>query len=341
MCLPLCIYYYIYYYSFFYPYVAINFIYLAYFYKILQNADFFHILIPENIFITENFVYFIQITKGDSMSSRKMNLGNKALPELSFRLLSISSSKFEDDWTSYPHSHRFTEIFFIKSGTGYMQIENETIPVKADSLVLIGAQVLHTEFSNSSDPLDYYVLGVEGLKINTDRPAEYSVVNSSANSSSIRLCFESILREMHNKKTCYEEICQHYLAILILLIYRKDHVSYELVEPQNSSRECHKARRYIEDNYHSKITLDLLADNCNITKYYLSHQFTELYGKSPIAYLTEVRISAAKDLLTTTSYSIEEIAGSTGFSSSSYFSQTFQKICHVSPQQYRKMHIVL
>ena len=94
-------------------------------------------------------------------------------------------------------------------------------------------------------------------------------------------------------------------------------------------------------NYHDKITLNSLADSCNITKYYLSHQFTELYGKSPIAYLTEVRISAAKDLLTTTSYSIEEIAGSTGFSSSSYFSQTFQKICHVSPQQYRKAHVVV
>lgn len=275
------------------------------------------------------------------MSNRKLNLENKDLPELSFRLLSISSSKFENDWTSFPHSHQFTEIFFITSGSGQIQIENETIPVHAGSLILIGPQVLHTEFSNPSDPLNYYVLGVEGLKINTHRPVEYSVVNSSASASSIRLCFENILTEMHNKKKCYEEICQHYLAILILLIYRKDHISCELVEPLNSSRECHKARRYIEENYHDKITLNSLADSCNITKYYLSHQFTELYGKSPIAYLTEVRISAAKDLLTTTSYSIEEIAGSTGFSSSSYFSQTFQKICHVSPQQYRKAHVVV
>ena len=122
------------------------------------------------------------------MSNRKLNLENKTLPELSFRLLSISSSKYENDWTSFPHSHQFTEIFFIKSGSGYMKIENETVPVKADSLVLIGAQVLHTEFSNASDPLDYYVLGVEGLKISTDRPAEYSIVNSPASAPSLRLC---------------------------------------------------------------------------------------------------------------------------------------------------------
>lgn len=274
------------------------------------------------------------------MSNRKLNLENKDLPELSFRLLSISSSKYENDWTSFPHSHQFTEIFFIKSGSGYMQIENETVPVEADSLVLIGAQVLHTEFSNSSDPLDYYVLGVEGLKISTDRPAEYSIIRSCASAASIRLCFESILREMHNRKKCYEEICQHYLAILILMIYRKDHISCELAGPC-SSRECYKARRYIEENYQHKITLDSLAGSCNITKYYLSHQFRALHGTSPIAYLTQVRISAARDLLTTTSYSIEEIAGTTGFSSSSYFSQTFQRICHMSPQQYRRTHAVL
>lgn len=270
------------------------------------------------------------------MSNQKFNLENTTLPQLSFRLLSISASKYENDWESFPHSHYYTEIFFIKSGTGHMKIENESIPLAANNLVLIGAQVLHTEFSNPSAPLDYYVLGVEGLKINTDRPVEYSVVNASSNVAQIRQCFDNILSEMHNRAEGYAEVCQHYLAILVLLICRKDHISYELVDAPNSSHECHKVKRYIETNYHDKITLDSLASNCNLTKYYLSHKFTEFYRKSPIAYLTEVRITAAKDLLKTTNLSIEEIASGTGFSSSSYFSQTFQKFCHMSPQQYRK-----
>ena len=270
------------------------------------------------------------------MSNQKFNLENTTLPQLSFRLLSISASKYENDWESFPHSHYYTEIFFIKSGTGHMKIENESIPLAANNLVLIGAQVLHTEFSNPSAPLDYYVLGVEGLKINTDRPVEYSVVNASSNVAQIRQCFDNILSEMHNRPEGYAEVCQHYLAILVLLICRKDHISYELVDAPNSSHECHKVKRYIETNYHDKITLDSLASNCNLTKYYLSHKFTEFYRKSPIAYLTEVRITAAKDLLKTTNLSIEEIASATGFSSSSYFSQTFQKFCRMSPQQYRK-----
>ena len=107
------------------------------------------------------------------MSNRKFNLDNEVQPEIHFRLLSISASKFENDWTSFPHSHHFTEIFFIKDGTGRMLIENESLPVSSNSLVVIGAQVTHTEFSDPENPLDYYVLGVEGLKLNTDKEPEY------------------------------------------------------------------------------------------------------------------------------------------------------------------------
>ena len=43
------------------------------------------------------------------MSNRKFNLDNEVQPEIHFRLLSISASKFENDWTSFPHSHHFEE----------------------------------------------------------------------------------------------------------------------------------------------------------------------------------------------------------------------------------------
>ncbi len=270
------------------------------------------------------------------MSNRKFNLENHALPELAFRLLYITSAKYDVDWVSVPHSHYFTEIFYVTGGSGYMKIENEKIPLAANSIVLIGAQVQHTEYSNTKDPLDYYVIGVEGLKINSTHPSEYSLVQASSNTSAIHQCFENIMKEMDRKKEGYEEVCQYYLAILILLLWRKDNASYALVDTHNSSRECHKAKQYIENNYHEKITLDSLSQICNLTKYYLSHKFTELYGISPMAYVTEVRIGVAKDLLKTTSYSIEEISEATGFSSGSYFSQVFQKVRGISPQQYRK-----
>ncbi len=273
------------------------------------------------------------------MSTYRVNLEAGAnLPEQSFRLLYITTTQYEADWISRLHSHYFAEIFYIKGGSGYMLIEREKIPLQAGSVVLIGAQVQHTEVSNTGDPLDYYVIGVEGVKLSTDRPVEYSVVTSSSNASMICQCFENILKEVRNEREGYAEICHHYLSILVLLICRKDSISYEFVDTQNSCRECYKAKQYIETHYFEKITLDGLSETCNLNKFYLCHKFSDIYGKSPMAYLTEVRIRVAKDLLKTTTYNMEEIAHAAGFSSNSYFSQVFLKDCEMTPQQYRKSH---
>ena len=51
------------------------------------------------------------------MSNQKFNLENIILPEISSRLLSITSAKYGKDWESHLHNHYFTEIFYIKKGT--------------------------------------------------------------------------------------------------------------------------------------------------------------------------------------------------------------------------------
>ena len=272
------------------------------------------------------------------MGTRKFDLEIGHVEQVSAKLLSITSSKFEGDWISSPHSHFFTEIFYVKSGKGHMQVENKTVSISPNSMIIINAHAQHTEISSQHDPLDYYVLGVEGLQITSKDSEDYSIIQCSTSLPTIRQCFENILNEMKMKQEGYKVICQNYLEILVLQISRKDHVSYDLIENHKSSNECYKVKCYIDTNYHDKITLDFLSELSNLNKYYLSHKFTSLYGKSPIAYLNQVRIMACKDLLRTTNHSIEEIVEMTGFSSSSYLAQTFHKNCNMTPQQYRKTY---
>lgn len=270
------------------------------------------------------------------MGIRKFDVEIEHVQENTAKLLSITSSKFEGDWISAPHTHYYTEIFYIKSGKGHMQIENELINLSPNVLIIINSHVQHTEISSPTDPLDYYVIGAEGLQIISNKNSDYNIIQYNNRNQSIRQCFENILEEMHYKHDGYIEICQNYLEILVRKICRKSQISYDIVDSRRGNRECHKAKQYIDMNYREKITLDTLAKISNINKYYLSHRFTEIYGKSPISYLNQVRINACKDLLKTTNHSIEEIAASTGFSSRSYLAQAFQKSCNMTCQQYRK-----
>ena len=73
-----------------------------------------------------------------------------------------------------------------------------------------------------------------------------------------------------------------------------------------------------------------------MNKYYLVHSFSKEYGVSPINYLIGRRIEESRYLLADTNHSLSQISHMLGFSSPSYFSQSFRKLEGISPMEYRK-----
>ena len=95
-------------------------------------------------------------------------------------------------------------------------------------------------------------------------------------------------------------------------------------------------KAYLDRNYAEKITLDGLATHFYINKYYLTKVFKEQYGQSITAYLLNIRITKAKQLLRFSKKSIEEIGLEVGLGAPHYFSQTFKSVEGVPPSVYRK-----
>ena len=96
------------------------------------------------------------------------------------------------------------------------------------------------------------------------------------------------------------------------------------------------SKKYIEANYTKNITLDDLSMAVNISSYYLSRIFKENTGENFIDYLTRLRIERAKELLSTTQYSMKEIGVMSGYPDPNYFSKTFKKNVGVTPTEYRE-----
>ena len=79
------------------------------------------------------------------MSNEFINIGSANSSPEHFQLRYISISKYEGDWQSLPHTHHFSELFYVLRGEGAFYIENEKVPVKTDDLVIINPYVEHTE----------------------------------------------------------------------------------------------------------------------------------------------------------------------------------------------------
>lgn len=274
------------------------------------------------------------------MSFESINLDN-ANNTQDFRLRYVSISKYEGDWQSIPHTHQFSELFYVLSGKGVFYIEDEIVPVEADDLMIINPHVEHTEKTLPNDPMEYIVFGVEGLAFSFDDPDSdntkgYSYYSYGADKSQLINFAQLMVKEFRDKKPGFELVCHGLLQVLLVFISRKQHLNVISDTSFQLSKECALAKRYIDANYSKNITLDSLAEITHINKFYLAHSFTECMGQSPINYLTEVRLAASKQQLTTSNMSIAQIATNNGFSSQSYFSQIFKKKVGITPQQYRK-----
>lgn len=46
--------------------------------------------------------------------------------QMPYRLLYSSYSKYEQDWESYPHTHYFSELFYVLNGCGSFIVEEES-----------------------------------------------------------------------------------------------------------------------------------------------------------------------------------------------------------------------
>lgn len=252
------------------------------------------------------------------------------------KLLYVSHTQYSKEWNSSQHTHSCAELFFIIGGSGAFEVQKSQFPVALNDLVVVNSGVPHRETSQTHNPMEYIVLGVEGLEAFADISG-YALIHLHADQASIGNCLRLMLLEMRAGQTGCESICQHLLEIILLQLLRRDDFALSSAPSgPKASRECNLVRRYLDNHFKESITLDQLASMVHINKYYLSHAFQKEYNTSPINYLIQRRIEESRFLLSETDHSLSHIAQVLGFSSLSYFSQSFRKAEGISPLEYRK-----
>ncbi len=97
-----------------------------------------------------------------------------------------------------------------------------------------------------------------------------------------------------------------------------------------------QAKQFIDRRYaDSELSLHQVAAQVNLSPSHFSTVFSQETGKTFKAYVTEIRITKAKELLRTTILRSFEIADRIGYSDPHYFSYVFRKITGLSPKEFR------
>ncbi|WP_345941656.1 helix-turn-helix transcriptional regulator [Gemmiger formicilis] len=272
------------------------------------------------------------------MSNARYDFAPRVRVQSSVNLLYVTRSRYEGDWHSLPHTHHCAELFYVLNGSGFFQVENEQFPLRPNDMVLVNPQVEHTEVSFSDSPMEYIVIGVEGVHFLDERQNEtrYTRLTNLPDREDYLFYLRTLLREMESPAIGHDIICQGLTEVLLAQLSRHIVQVEQKSGQRKAGHECTKARRYIDENYTENITLDFLAELTHMNKYYLVHAFNREVGCSPINYLIARRITESKRLLASTNHSVSQISQVLGFSSPSYFSQSFKKALGVGPSEYRR-----
>jgi len=96
------------------------------------------------------------------------------------------------------------------------------------------------------------------------------------------------------------------------------------------------ALRFIRQRACDDIDVDDVAAGTALSRRTMERRFGQLLGRTPREEIVRVRIQRAKQLLTDTNWSVDQVAGKAGFQHSSYMSMLFKKQTGLTPGQYRR-----
>ncbi|MER3588991.1 MAG: AraC family transcriptional regulator, partial [Mastigocladus sp. ERB_26_1] len=93
---------------------------------------------------------------------------------------------------------------------------------------------------------------------------------------------------------------------------------------------------YIQAHLSEDISLEAIATEVGMSRYYFCRLFKQSTGISPHQYVIKCRIDRAKELLLQGQNSIADVAFEVGFTSQSHFTKHFKHLIGMTPKAYRE-----
>ncbi len=219
----------------------------------------------------------------------------------------------------------------IVEGKGYVVVDGKKYTVnKGDTYLLkIGENCEY--FSDKKDPYKKLWVNVFGSFAH-EIVSQYQLKDTVYQNVDLSDLFEKLFALEH-VSTVLSVVHHKISAIVTEMFLRLAQSSSHPKQANAIARQIHEA---IVTSVNLPFSLDELAKSCFLSKSELIRHFKKGYGKTPYKFLTELRISHAKNLLKNTDFSIAKIADFLHFADPYYFSNVFKQYVGIPPSEYRK-----
>lgn len=246
------------------------------------------------------------------------------------------------------HQHLHYEILHIKANDtspSYFRVRNTEYAFNSNSILLTPPNTKHMTIRKTKNTTRTLIC----IRPNFLEPiADFAGINLDILFNKYTLNYSNkqilhiqnlSLQILEEFKTSTNPENDSYLRILIALLLHElsqyESVAEPIIIKENS---IYDIIDYIKYNYFENITLDMMSQKFNISKYDICRRLKTITKYTFNEFLTNVRINKARELLETTQIPIIAIAERIGYNSASYFTKAFKAHIGQSPTEYRDIY---
>ena len=251
-------------------------------------------------------------------------------------------SAHPDNYSFMPRGGRILneyQLVYITKGSGYFASQScPEAPVKAGTVISLFPGEWHSYHPDDETGWDEYWVGFRGVHI--DRRVEKRFFTREEPLQHIGLSativglYEDILKFASQEKTGYQEmISSIVLHILGTVYYKRRNNSFTNTYVVDKINE---ARILMKEQVENPLTPEEIASRLGLGYSWFRRMFKEYTGVSPAQYQLQQKLLKAKELLTSSSMNISEIAYSLKFENAGQFSTFFKKKEGVTPSEFRE-----
>ena len=248
------------------------------------------------------------------------------------------------------HHHDFSKIVILIDGDLTYYIEGKAYIFKPWDILFVNKNEIHKPVVN---PNKYYERIV--IWLNPDFMAKYAQGNNNLlkcfevaiknNYNLLRLNMKSIdiiknliqdIQNCNNSNEFGSEILKESLFVQLMVLMNRLFLNSDKnrdIEDIQYDKTIEGVLNYINSNLENDLSIDTIASEFFISKYYLMRKFKNQIGSSIHNYVVQKRLILARSLISD-GLSMSSVCSRCGFNDYSSFVRAFKKVYGVSPSNY-------
>ncbi len=269
-------------------------------------------------------------------------------PRKEFEFPNNSENFFKLHMIGY-HDFRFVEtsrffrvspwdsVHYVRNGQGKLFVRGREYSVKAGDFFFVEKNESVMYYPKSADPWRYYWVAFRGeaafklhekLGLDSDSP-----VRHAEHPDKITALLDTLSKEDLTQTALYYRSLATLMDILSI-----EHSKNSVIKSESHSDSLiENAKRIVELNYKRfDFSVGDIASMLYISERHIRRVFREKLGVTPVVYISDFRLNAARELIKNESCTLEELCSAIGWRNRAYFMNCFKRKYNMTVNEYRK-----